>query len=322
MPSSYDKTSQPFLWITTWSQDTLPSVGRRFISSNQISFCADDDILLPFTKIESNTNRVVINFQSTSDGNETEDVFEFLVLLSANPQERTQTQTQYEKQSFVGAVWDIENSVIKCSKPNDEIQCLQRYGQTVHYSCVPNDVLCNCGLFKSVDEVVLKSLATSDSPLPQALTSPTNPHYNDICYPLRLAYDNDESLLGAKKSNMCEYYAELNRRCRTNSSAYIAAMTTRSVKIDASNSNIEPSNGAVDQSFLDGLSLFEDEYNAGDSGYENELGINNNNNDMNRIRDDIGFDTPANLPTDFASVCTNVLRTSQFGWIASPNFYE
>jgi hypothetical protein len=98
----------------------------------------------------------------------------------------------------------------------------------------------------------------------------------------------------------CDYYLELNTRCRSNK-------LLQSTESDISSG--QNSLGGMDLSLIE-----DDDDDEMTNQLDNSIGSKPLPTWMNNMNDIIN-----RFPDDF---CTNVIRTNEYGWIASPNFYE
>lgn len=157
--------------------------------------------LKPFTRIETNSNRLNIDLKSSN--------IVFLLLFRAVIRHQL---IDNNNDYFIDSADDTfvqyydttssKSTDLKCNKIYGDMKCETKYQignlNYTHYSCVNKDLLCNC-------PYLLSSEATGRK-LSQAKM--------DNCDYLVETYDDYFKALEQKMENICDYYQKLNTKCR------------------------------------------------------------------------------------------------------------
>ena len=253
-------TEGPLIWLTA-------SVGAdksRLFTRTQLDVCSSSVRMRSFTRLETNTNQIVIETTNNDENNDNNDETKFLISFEA-------VSTKQQSQ--------------QCALESGEIRCTQQY--TVesttyqHQTCIRRDLMCNCDSLVGVGST---SNSTSSGGGCKRLSG-------------------DLLLIASSISaRLCDYYADLNSQC----------LRKRITRVSTSN---EGADGFYDDV---PLSLVEDRFDepdpvANDDDFElGQFDAYNSNKQT----------IPSSYFADSGDFCTNVVRTGDFGWIASPNFYE
>jgi hypothetical protein len=162
------------IWINLQVDKLKPlyKLDQKKINNCQLS-------LKPFTRMESNTNKLRIEYESNeSDMN-------FLVLFEA-------VQSSYVPMSIWEKTEDCgRKNLMKCNSYYNVSDTLLKQSM-----CINKDLVCNCLSFNSVPGGQLN-------------------HFNvDNCDYLDMAYSNYIPSLMQDQENLCQNYLALNRKCR------------------------------------------------------------------------------------------------------------
>lgn len=224
--------------------------------------------LKPYTKLDTKSNKLKINYQ-TSNSN-------LLFLLSFKAYKKIEPNALVDQENGIKTI----HQSTSCNK-RDEMKCenaIEKSNtQYKQYSCVNKDLICNC-----------ISLNPVDDDLKNKTQSPNKNKHNfiDNCDYLIRVYDQYFASLHQQPEELCDFYRNLNTRCRNESSDLFDSLKDISL---------------VEEDSYD--------YNAQEEEAEKK-----------KQADPEFKDEPQTF--DLNDMCTRVNRNNDFGWIASPNFYK
>jgi hypothetical protein len=241
--------------------------------------CVDIN-LKPFSKIESNSNRIRIQLD-TAKKNETNAYisnhvyFSFLLFFEIVKNTNTQEDALWSSPFLSSSSYNK----IGCNKLAHEMTCETEYSLNSttlkQFVCIDRSMLCNCYSLYSLDSEV-SSTAESENA-------------DDNCARLIDNYDNFYLSLEQTSERICDFYLKLNTRCRND----FRLMGGENAK----NNDEYTGSSQSQQSQQDNL---RNEAVAAPYFVQTQYGVGNSG---------IGVD-----------YCGNLSLSTEYGWIASPNF--
>lgn len=294
------------------------------MENNQVDNCehtADQQLSLkwPFVKIETNSNNLVIVYEA--DGQLATSDFQFLLSFKAIHNLKNKPQQQQP---------------LECDTSLKEIKCTRSLsnGEFEHFSCVNQNLICNC--------ISLTSLLESD----ESSSSAENDHkrrssevktmleklnkINSInnCDYFIDTYEDYFSMLRHPAETKCDYYLSLNSKCRSNKTAFNLNRNVLNNMDSISQVEVQDNELAAQTSKTNRLneattsSTSPDLFNNYDGN--NILAGEPSSDPSARTGGDANEKNPASYeiyPSYGGDLCSGVIRTNEYGWIASPNFY-
>jgi hypothetical protein len=268
-----------------------------------------------FTRLNIRDNKLLIEYNS-ADG------LKFLAAFKTlrKPETTTTTTTTTAKEQPLPVTCDFGNNEMEC-----ETQFTvsgQNYSQI---TCVNKDLICNCLLLYPIldktNSSTTASTATttttngkSRNDLSAFVVQQQSGHKMDTCDYLIDTYEYYLLSLQQSRRNLCSYYLGMNAKCLAQAVTVEQAahpdklVNTKSLNDDMSGVSLVEEADEGD----DAGPLASPPWSQKKSSFNSPAALRllSNNND-----DSIG---PAELLTKY---CTNVFRTNEFGWLASPNLY-
>lgn len=244
------------IWINLYQEHNSQNKHLRYEKSNSLSNC--DFNLKPFLTINSNSNKLDISYKASSQN--------YNFLLSFNLIKKPST---------------LDESTNTCSRKNYEMKCEIELTDSAksykHYTCINKYLICNCLSLKPI----LNDLNNSNkSTSRQFLRSSMD--YMDSCDYLIETFDSYLLSLKQQINTVCNYYLNLNTKCRNDQSSFLKWTS-------------------LNDEFEDSLDLLTD---------TTKPLVMPASNSQTQVEPDLN------------EICTNVIKTNDFGWIASPNFYS
>ncbi len=259
-----------------------------------------------FTRLNAHTNRLVIDYDPAAN-------LAFLL-----------TFTVYRPVDV--ATPPPKKEDLKCDFENNEMECESQFslaGQNfTQTSCIDKDLICNCLLLYPLDASSATTTTTKPTPSAKSRTdiSPflqqqhNSVHRMDSCDYLIESFENYLLSLQQSRRTLCSYYLNMNRRC-----------LSRAVSEEDA-ANPEKLMYLKNLNDMSGISLVENEGDEDDDQYESNL-ANSSPISANNVAESAipaassGRSVVGLTPAEIAKYCTNVFRTNEFGWLASPNMY-
>ena len=271
------------MWITLEPNDQVNSSSSRRLEFNdgQLNSCSDFN-LKPFTKLETNTSSLLIEYETNDSAN-----FNFLLMFSASESDKSEYDTANEllcnslSEELRCQTELFDSSSSSSFENSDDSSSLSRM---FHSTCLPKSLLCNCQLFASpfnvkCDHLVQAMNDSSSSASSSSLNEETNCYYflklNNMC--------QNEKMLSRLINDPSDHETDHDQEQEEEETR------TEQVLLQSSNSLADPP--PIDTYDIDSVVS---------TGLESQVKLLKNEN--------------------LDSHCNNQTLSLEYGWISSPNF--